>query len=315
MGATLACGQNAISAHSGMIHYVEGRALLDGEAVEPKATEFPEVRAGQSLATEQGRAEVLLTPGAFLRLSANSSCRMISNRLSDTSVEIVSGDALIEVVELLKDNAITAQFKGATARVSKRGLFRFESEKSTVRVFEGQISLTSGEQNIVAGKGKEVVIGRRLQVTSFDPKDTDPFFRWAERRSAYIATANVSAARQAGSMGLLANSPASWAYSPYYGMFTYLPGTGYSYSPFGWAFYSPLTVGDYFNSSNEGFFNTVGASTRLASTPTRSAAAPRGADTASSSSQLSGVGRSSFSGSSRMSSVAAHGSSGGGGHK
>src|SRR5579862_3927939 len=139
---TAALAQNVISAHSGTIHYVEGRVLLDGQPVEPKATEFPEVKNDQTLATEEGRAEVLLTPGVFLRLSEDSSFRMISNRLSDTSFEVVSGDALVEVMELLKDNSITVQFKGLTARVSKRGLYRFDADQGTVRVYEGQTTLT-----------------------------------------------------------------------------------------------------------------------------------------------------------------------------
>jgi hypothetical protein len=317
IGATFAWGQNAISARSGMIHYAEGRVLVDGQLVEPKATEFPEVKIDQVLATEEGRAEVLLTPGVFLRLSEDSSFRMISNRLSDTSFEVVSGDVLIEVMELLKDNSITVQFKDLTARVSKRGLYRLDADKGTVRVFDGQIILTSGELNLVVRKGKEVAVGDSLQATNFNPKDTDPFYRWAARRSEYIATANVSAAQQAGSMGLVANGPTSWAYNPNYGMFTYLPGTGYGYSPFGWAFYSPLTVGNYYNSfngSNGGFYNTAGAGTRVAPTAVRSPPTQRGVDTASASSLLSGAERSGSSGSTGISGVAAHGPSAGG-HK
>jgi len=325
IGAASAWGQNALSAHSGMIHYVEGRVLLDGQPVEPKATEFPEVKKDQTLATEEGRAEVLLTPGVFLRLSEDSSFRMISNRLSDTSFEVVSGDALIEVMELLKDNAITVQFKGATVSMAKRGLYRFDADRGNLRVYDGETNVTFGEQNIVARKGKEVAVGDGIQATNFDPKDTDPFYRWAERRSEYIATANVSAARQAGSMGflsggLLANS-GSWAYNPSYGMFTYLPSVGYGYSPFGWAYYSPLTVGNYYayNYGNYGgYYNNVGTGTRVASAPTASAPTQRGVDTVSSSSSLSsGAGRSSSSsGGGGMSSVASHGSSGGGGgHK
>ena len=34
--AALAAGQQMISAKSGLIHYLEGRVLLDGKAVEPK---------------------------------------------------------------------------------------------------------------------------------------------------------------------------------------------------------------------------------------------------------------------------------------
>src|SRR5579863_8699003 len=69
--------QSVISAHSGVIHYVEGDVTIDGSAVHPKFAEFPDVKSGQVLATEEGRVEVLLTPGVFLRLSENSSVRML----------------------------------------------------------------------------------------------------------------------------------------------------------------------------------------------------------------------------------------------
>jgi len=41
---TVAFAQTVISAHSGLIHYVEGRVLLDGKPVEVKITNFPEVK-------------------------------------------------------------------------------------------------------------------------------------------------------------------------------------------------------------------------------------------------------------------------------
>jgi len=315
IGATSIWGQNAISAHSGMIHYVEGRVLLDGQPVEPKATEFPEVKKDQTLSTEEGRAEVLLTPGVFLRLSEDSSFRMISNRLADTSFEVASGEALIEVMELLKDNVISVQFKGATADVSKRGLYRFDADRGELRVYEGEISVTSGEQTIVARRGKDVSVGDKLVATNFDPKDTDPFYRWAERRSEYISTANISSARQAGSMGLLANN-GSWAYNPYYGMFTYLPGAGYGYSPFGWAYYSPLTVGNYYNyyyGNYGGYYNNVGAGPRVGSSVSTSAPVQRGVDTASAASLSSGRSSGTSSGGGISSGVASHASAGGGG--
>src|SRR5580698_1848377 len=91
-----AWAQSVISAHSGVIHYVEGQVTLDDTAVQPKFAEFPDVKQGQTLAAQDGRAEVLLTPGVFLRLAENSSFRMVSNKLSDTRVEVLSGNAMIE---------------------------------------------------------------------------------------------------------------------------------------------------------------------------------------------------------------------------
>src|SRR5713226_3930888 len=84
---TVAFAQTVISAHSGLIHYVEGRVLLDGKPVEVKITSFPEIKEGKEFRTEDGRAEVLLNPGVFLRMGENSAIRMVSNKLSDSRVE------------------------------------------------------------------------------------------------------------------------------------------------------------------------------------------------------------------------------------
>src|SRR3981081_3809939 len=88
--------QSVISAHSGLVHYVEGQVLLDGKPVEVKITAFPEIKEGKELRTEDGRAEILLNPGVFLRMGENSAIRMVSNKLSDSRVEFLSGSMIIE---------------------------------------------------------------------------------------------------------------------------------------------------------------------------------------------------------------------------
>jgi hypothetical protein len=232
-----------------MIHYVEGSVSLEGQTVEPKFGEFPEVKNGQTLSTGEGRVEVLLTPGVFLRLAEDSSFKMISNRLADTSLEVVSGSALIEVDELLKDNSILIKVKDSNIELSKHGLYRFDADASRLRVYDGEASVTSGKQTVVARKGRQVDLNGVLVASNFDPKTSDPFYRWASRRSSYIATANVSSARAAGSQGMLSSGYGygNWAWNPWYGMYTYLPSSGYGYNPFGWAFYSPFTVGNLYD--------------------------------------------------------------------
>ena len=95
--------QSVISAHSGVIHLTEGTVELDGQAVQSPAKlgEFVDVKTGQTLATKDGDAEVLLTPGVFLRLAENSSFKMVSNKLDDTRIEVLGGSAMVQVGELL----------------------------------------------------------------------------------------------------------------------------------------------------------------------------------------------------------------------
>jgi hypothetical protein len=241
-----AWGQQAVSARAGLIQYVEGRVLLNDKQIAPKVNEFVQVEKGQTLATGEGRAEVLLTPGAFLRLSENSSFRMISGSLSDTRLEVLSGSAMVEVEELLKDNAITLQSGATEIALKKHGLYRIDADGGSVfRVYDGEAAVTLGDQIVNAKRGRQVEVAETLLTSKFDTDITDPFYRWSERRAGYVATANVASARSVGggrSLLSSSNGLSNWTYNPWFGMYTFVPLTGFGYSPFGYAIYSPLTV-------------------------------------------------------------------------
>jgi len=253
-----AWAQSVISAHSGVVHYIEGDVAIDGSEVHPRFAEFPDLKNGQVLATEEGRAEILLTPGVFLRLAENSSVRMISNSLSGTHLQVISGTALIEAGELLPGNAIAFDCAGARIALPKKGLYAMDANAAKLRVYDGQALVSVGDQQVTARKSHEIALdGEKLADTKFDVKDTDPFYRWNARRAEYIADANLVAARvesnsnsyasgyASGSSGGYAGGTAggSWNWNPYFGMFTYLPGSGMYMSPFGSMFYSPGMVG------------------------------------------------------------------------
>jgi hypothetical protein len=241
LGYVTAWGQRAISAHSGLVNYLEGKVTLDDKVLEPKFTDLPEVKNSSVLASEEGRAEVLLTPGAFLRLSENSSFRMISNTLWDTRVEVVSGSALIEIDELLKDNSITVQYGEAQIALLKKGLYRLDAgDTGSLKVYDGEARVSLNGDGTTAHKGRQVELGTVLSASNFDAKDTDAFYRWSARRGEYIATANVSAARNSIGSGFTSSQ---WVFNPWYGMYTFVPALGFGYSPFGWNYYSPVTVG------------------------------------------------------------------------
>ena len=130
--------QSVISAHSGLIHYSEGRVLIGDREIDMKPSVFDEVKESQVLRTEEGRVEVLLTPGVFLRLNENSSFKMVSNKLSDTQVEALTGTVMIECAELLPDNSITLIYKDRKIAIEKSGLFRLEMDSGLFRVYSGE---------------------------------------------------------------------------------------------------------------------------------------------------------------------------------
>src|SRR5271154_4340023 len=128
VAAGSAFAQYVISAHSGVVQLVEGRAYLNDTLLEGKFGQFPDIKENQELRTEEGRAEILLTPGVFLRIGENSSIKMLSTRLSDTRVEIVSGSAIVECEEIPKDNAILLVHGENTMLLVRHGLYRVDSE-------------------------------------------------------------------------------------------------------------------------------------------------------------------------------------------
>ena len=243
LNGTAAFAQSVISAHSGLIHYAEGRVLLDGQPVEVSATSFPEVKRGMELRTEGGRAEVLLNPGVFLRLAENSSIRMVENKLTDSRVEFLSGSAVIEASRELaqKDNTVTIEYKGTSALLRKSGIYRFDSEPAQFRVYSGEAEVKTASNVLVVKAGKEVSLNGTVAVEKFDSKDSDSLDRWSQRRAEYVSMANISAAKYVSDSGT-SWGYSGWNYNPYFGMYTYLPMAGMFYSPYGYPYFAPTTV-------------------------------------------------------------------------
>ncbi|HLK20910.1 MAG TPA: hypothetical protein VKT81_18285 [Bryobacteraceae bacterium] len=256
--------QYTISARSGVVQYVEGTAYLNDNPVEPKIGNFPNMKDNEVFRTTEGMAEVLLTPGVFLRMSENSAIRMISNKLTDTRVEILSGSAMVESdeidKELSKEASVTLLYKGSSMLLVKHGLYRVDAEQGLFKVYDGEAIVKGDSGQLTLHKGKETVLTGALMAVSFDTKADDELYRWSDRRSGYMAKANVSSANSlmgggysalgypgfggfsgfGGCSGLAFGLP--WQFNPMFGMYTYVPCNGFGYSPFGYGFYSPYDV-------------------------------------------------------------------------
>ncbi len=248
LAAGSAYSQYVISAHSGVIQVVEGKAYLNDKAVETKFGQFPDIKPGAEFRTEEGRAEVLLTPGVFLRMGDNSSVKMVSNALTDTRVEVLGGSVIVECDEIPKDNSIELLYKNSTLMLVKHGLYRINTQpEARFQVYDGEAIVKGESGQLTLKSGKETALGGVLMASNFDKKDTDELYTWSSRRAGYLSTANASSAmtmRNSGySNGLLGFG--GWQFNPMFGMFTFVPMMGIGYSPFGYGWLSPETIGYY----------------------------------------------------------------------
>src|SRR5579862_8166574 len=82
IGSARVWGQNPHPARPGSINYVEGKASVGTQVLGPSSPGSIELEKGQTLTTEDGKVEVLLTPGVFLRVADNSAVRMVSPELA-----------------------------------------------------------------------------------------------------------------------------------------------------------------------------------------------------------------------------------------
>ncbi len=129
-------------ARPGAVNYiVSGAAYLDGKQLNSRDVGTATLNAGDELTTQQGRAEVLLTPGVFLRLGDDSAVKMISPDITLTQVELEHGQAGVEVDEIYKQNDLQVIDAGVTTQLVQDGYYEVNANPATVRVFNGKAAV------------------------------------------------------------------------------------------------------------------------------------------------------------------------------
>jgi hypothetical protein len=123
-----AYGQAVISTRSGVVHFFEGTVTVAGQPLESHFGKFTSIPEGAELRTEQGRAEVLLTPGVFLRVGEKSAIRMVASALANTRVELLAGSAIVESAESAAGTSVTLMYKNWNMRQPHEGSYRVDSD-------------------------------------------------------------------------------------------------------------------------------------------------------------------------------------------
>ncbi len=241
-----------ISAKPGVVNYIEGNAFLNGRPISAQSLKATFVNGSDTISTDIGKAEVLLTPGVFLRLGNNTQVRMVSPSLTDTQLELKAGEAMIEADDIVKDSRVSMVVNGNTAVVDKNGLYRFRAgDSATAAVLEGKLSVFAGDRKTEVGKGHEVLLAQNFKTEKFNAKDQDDLYAWSNVRSEYSAASSYQAAKDVnassyggvwGGYGYSGFQNTGWLWNSGFNSWAWLPGNNAYYSPFGYGFYGPGVV-------------------------------------------------------------------------
>ena len=239
-----ALAQNANPASPGTINYIEGSASIEGRQLNSNSVGHEALERGQYLATTDGKVEVLLTPGIFLRLDKDTTIQMVSPDLTHTEIKLERGRADVEVDQIFTQNHILIDQQRGQTQLLKSGLYAFNADIGTVRVISGEASvfpganLSSDVKSIKLKSHRELALNNdAFKPQKFDKDHAqDDLYSWSSLRSQYLGQANIDLASDyAGSAGF--DPGWYWAGGPY--GYTWLPGSGLFWNPFGYGFYSP----------------------------------------------------------------------------
>jgi len=188
-------GQSVISTRAGVVHFFEGAVFLGGQPLEPHLGKFPSMAEGSELRTAQGRAEVLLTPGVFLRLGESTVIRLVSSDLSDTRVELLAGSAIVDSLEPASGTSVTLIYKDWKVCFIKKGSYRIDSEPPRLLVRQGDAKVSAGGSPVSVGQGMDLPFASVLVPERAIDAPADALTNWAQGRSQSISADNAITAQ------------------------------------------------------------------------------------------------------------------------
>ena len=265
-----------ISAKAGGINAISGQASLStkGQADWQQLMVTDNLDAGDRVKTAgDGRVEILLNPGSYLRIGGNSEVELANNSLDDLQVRLLRGTAIVEATGAdgiqLNINISTPHAKLAIVR---HGLYRLnvfpEDATTELIVRKGRVLLNDSHTKVNGGN-KVIFSSTTVSVaklTDAEKKNKDDAEIWSKDRAELVAKANrritgrmMTSAFSAwngfgfGRWGF--RSSGFWFFNPSSRCYTFLPfGFGWG-SPYG-ANYSTSIYSPYYYGWGRGRITT-----------------------------------------------------------
>lgn len=199
-----ATAQYIVSTMAGYIHFAEGGVLLGGKPFEFNAAEIIHVGDGQRLRTADGRAEVMIIPGSFVRLGPGGEFEMIHGGLLSADMRLHEGSAIVDLISAMETDGITIRAGEARVAFLKPGLYRIDLSREgdpTVRTYRGKARVESNGEAVELGNKRSLTVavsGETLKSQKFDDAEVDALARWNKERGTLLAVKAREIAKERG---------------------------------------------------------------------------------------------------------------------
>lgn len=238
-----------ISAKAGGVNFVEGKVsnarangksglLLKGDTVE----------VGDKISTgANGKAEILLNPGSYIRLAENTNFEFETTSLDDLQLSLSRGSAMIEAITTDEFRVAVNTPKGRFF-VVKSGVYRIDvSNDGTGRigVWKGKAQIDSFDSTEIKGGRAAIFDGGQVEIVKFDRDEKDALETWSKVRAKELAKVNSRLQNRDIRNSLLSSfNRRGWSLYDSYGLWVLDSySANYCFLPFGYGWRSPYGYG------------------------------------------------------------------------
>jgi hypothetical protein len=206
LGFVIACATHAragipddrlISARAGGVNFVAGEVSVrraGRDAWQPLST-ADELKGGDAVRTgADGRVEILLNPGSYLRLGENSECELTDASLDHLRLKLARGNAIVEAAGFDDaDFAIALDTPQTQIGIIRSGVYRINvasSNATELVVRKGRALVGRERATVKEGMAARVGADGAVEVAKSDKNGRDALDAWSKDRAEEIARVN-----------------------------------------------------------------------------------------------------------------------------
>lgn len=247
--ASAASSLYLISAKAGGVNYTSGIVSIERNGKKDGfLKKGDEVEVGDKVSTQtEGKAEILLNPGSYIRLAGDSQFEFLSTSLDDLQIQVNKGSAIFEVIAD-KDFTVTIKMPNSKFYLISAGVFRvdvLDSGDGKISVWKGKAQVGDTKATVVKSGKTATQNGTTVAVEKFDRDKKGEFDNWSRDRAKEIAKVNAKLMDRQMRRSLINSfNNNMWSSANGYGLWVQDPfSRSYSFLPFSYGWSSPYGFG------------------------------------------------------------------------